>query len=524
MLWYRMRGRTENRQCGFGGLAMKSYAACLGKLAVMLVTAVVFSSQVASQQDAKKQHPRYRLVDVATFGGPNSVYNVFTNIANEEGVVVGAANTPTPDPFPACFDSETCFEQHAWEWRNGRLSDLGVLPRGGSSFTNAINERGLVVGQSQDGKIDSFSGNPSFVATVWDHGKIRNLGTFGGGFSIAIAATDQGFVMGAAENGAIDRSGFAHFGFSQVAEVHAFGWSGGALFDLGTLGGRGAFPTTMNKFAQVVGFSATSPIPGEFGIPPTEPFLWSNGRMRGLGSLGGAFGDANAINNQGEVVGSSSLGEHPFACFTGESGCHPFLWKNGKMHDLGTLGGSFGSAEWLNDSGEVIGLSTTANDEALHAFLWKKGRLTDIGVVKGDNSSNAFGINNEGQVVGQSWFFDGNTITVSHAYLWEGGHMLDLNSLVSNATNLNLFEADFITDRGWIIARGTIPNGDTRTAILIPDCDERVGRIDFGGISSNTGTPAPRAHGGPGSFGGPGSLRVKVWIRRYREHRQESPH
>ena len=95
--------------------------------------------------------------------------------------------------------------------------------------------------------------------------------------------------------------------------------------------------------------------------------------------------------------------------------------------------------------------------------------MTDLGTVAGDNSSNGFGINANGQVVGQSWFWNGEAVTASHAFLWEhGGPMVDLNTISSGST-LDLFEADFITDRGEIVARGFTSNGDVHTAILIPD-------------------------------------------------------
>ena len=69
---------------------------------------------------------------------------------------------------------------HAWRWRKGTLTDLGVLTKGYSSYTNAINARGLIVGQSQDARIDRLTGSPSlFVATVWEQGKIKSLGNVG---------------------------------------------------------------------------------------------------------------------------------------------------------------------------------------------------------------------------------------------------------------------------------------------------------------------------------------------------------
>jgi len=33
------------------------------------------------------------------------------------------------------------------------------------------------------------------------------------------------------------------------------------------------------------------------------------------------------------------------------------LWQHGHMTDLGTLGGHFGFANWINDQGEVVGWS-----------------------------------------------------------------------------------------------------------------------------------------------------------------------
>src|SRR5215467_15812465 len=254
-----------------------------------------FSVMPSMAQQNHAQHTRYRLIQVGTFGGPNSLYQGGTLIATDSGMVVGAANTPNADPnAPICFDF-SCFIQHAWKWQDGVLTDLGVLPGGNSSYTNAINSRGLVVGQSEDGAFDPLTGNARFVATLWDHGQIKSLGTFGG-ISFAIAITDQNFVMGASENGIVDTSGFAAVaGITQISQVRAFGSNGVEIFDLGTLGGTGAFPLDMNNRGQVVGLSPTTLVPGPLGLQ-IDAFLWSGGTMHDLGTLGGTFSAGNAIN------------------------------------------------------------------------------------------------------------------------------------------------------------------------------------------------------------------------------------
>ena len=434
----------------------------LGTIVIALLALPMFLLQLAAQQNTPR-HRKYKLIEIGTFGGPNSVYNVFSRIGRNNGTFVGAANTADADPLaPACFDPETCLVQHAWKWSNGVLTDLGVLPGGYSSYTNGINSHELIVGQSQDGRVDPLTGTPGvYLATVWDHDKTVNLGTLGGGNSIAIAATDNDFVMGAAENGLIDHSGMP--GFDGVSQIRAFGWSGGEIFDLGTLGGEDAFPGDMNTLGEIVGASTTTLFPNSDGIIPVHPFLCSKGEMRDLGTLGGNFCGSGAINNRGQVAGTCSL--------PGDQAAHPFLWQGGKMSDLGTIGGSYAVGEWINEAGDVIGFGPRAGDDVLiYAFLWHNGTMTDLGTVPGDNASNAFGINNEQQVVGQSWFFDGQNTTQSHAFLWEkGGPMVDLNTLVSPSSDLNLFEADFITDRGEIVALGFTSNGDVHTAILIPD-------------------------------------------------------
>src|SRR5262249_58772278 len=88
---------------------------------------------------------------------------------------------------------------------------------------------------------------------------------------------------------------------------------------------------------------------------------------------------------------------------------HPFLWDQGTLIDLGTLGGSFAQAIWLNNKGEAVGGSYTAGDEEFHATLWRNGQITDLNV-DGDCFSVALAINSKSQIVGQSFNCDTKTL------------------------------------------------------------------------------------------------------------------
>ena len=121
--------------------------------------------------------------------------------------------------------------------------------------------------------------------------------------------------------------------------IHSFLWRDGAMRDVGTLGGPDTFPGFAHHLTGVVvGASFTNSTPNPTtGIPTLHPFLWKDGHMRDLGTLGGTLCCQEAVvaNSRGQVASDSTL--------AGDLQSHPFLWDKGELTDLGTLGGDNGS-------------------------------------------------------------------------------------------------------------------------------------------------------------------------------------
>jgi probable HAF family extracellular repeat protein len=109
-----------------------------------------------------------------------------------------------------------------------------------------------------------------------------------------------------------------------------------------------------------------------------------------------------------------------------------------------------------------------AGDTTAHAFLWRDGVMTDLGTLSGDVFSFASGMNNMGQVVGQSCDQMGNC----RAFLWENGVMTDLNTLIPSGSSLFLISGGDINDRGEIAGQAYDPNtGDLPAFLAIPEME-----------------------------------------------------
>ena len=328
-----------------------------------------------------------------------------------------------------------------------KLFDLGTLGGPASYISNGfdgiMNDRGQVVGTADTAVPDSspFCVQPDCFtsrAIVWDNGKVVDLGTLpGGNNSVAVWLSTSGFATGVSQNGEIDPliDGFPEF--------RAVLWKDGTIRDLGTLeGGYESLANAVNSRGQVVGF-ATNLVPDPFSLAApgfvttqTRAFLWQNGTMQDLGTLGGSGAIAGNINERGQIAGKSYTNFTPND-FTGIPTVDPFFWQKGKMIDVGTLGGVYGEPTSLNDLGQLVGASQLLGDLTFHPFLWQNGVLSDLGTLGGDTGFPNW-INNLGDIAGKA-DLAGPAPQLHDAVLWRHGKIVDLGKLPGDSCSNALF-------------------------------------------------------------------------------------
>ena len=72
---------------------------------------------------------------------------------------------------------------------------------------------------------------------------------------------------------------------------------------------------------------------------------------------------------------------HPPSVEVLENRCVPAFYT---VTELGTLGGVCANATDLNDAGQVVGWDYTSDFSQQHAFLWDNGTMIDLGTLGGN--------------------------------------------------------------------------------------------------------------------------------------------
>jgi len=279
---------------------------------------------------------------------------------------------------------------------------------------------------------------------------VSYLPTLGGSRNRPTGISNSGLIAGF-----VNRPGNA----TRVAAL----WRDGSLDTLGTLGGP-------NSIVQWPGISNNGVVAGITELAELDPlhelwsctaflpsvtghicrgFVWQNGVMTELPTLGGYQGFATSVNSQGQVVGWAETPVHDPTCNAPQVlQFRAVLWdtQRGTMHELRPLpGDSTSAATGINERGQVIGISgdcdiAVGQLSARHAVLWDKDAVIDIGDLGGDAWHTPMDIDNAGNVVGFS-----NPLGVigidfnPHAFLWtKSGGIRDLGTLAGDDNSQGL--------------------------------------------------------------------------------------
>ena len=183
-----------------------------------------------------------------------------------------------------------------------------------------------------------------------------------------------------------------------------------SVTDLGSLGGTAYYTRGygINNAGQATGYTGNA-----FGC--CHPFLYTNGQMQDLGSLGGS-GFGFGVNDLGEVTGESRVPSGPG---------HVFVYNDGHMTDIVPPNTNFSRGYSINDAGQVTGFISVPGFDG--AFLYSGGQIIPLDTLGAPAylGGSGYGINNAGQVTGFGYTSD----RLPHAFLYSNGQMEDLGTL-----------------------------------------------------------------------------------------------
>ena len=342
--------------------------------------AVYWVAQPENAANGPQEVFRWQNGRTADLGSPGPKLDVVAVNDREQFVVETRSN-----PVPSCPGSCQMVPQppmHAYLWEHHRLTSLGSLG-GTSTSAVAIDDKGQIVGSSQVG-----NGRHDQHAFVWQDGKMTDLGTLGGPSSYATAINDRGQIVGTST-------------LKDPHRRHGFLWQDGKLTDLGTLGGGTSSPVAINDRGQVIGQSTDAAHPYE-----GEAFFWQRGKMTEIGTLDLAGYPISCESNtitpkcahpcprartatcaywRSVVTAIDDRGDVDGMTETDSGAGRAFLWRAGKLTDLGTLGGWSSGATAIDDRGDVVGWSETKRvpftafrAPGIRPFVWRAGRLTEL--------------------------------------------------------------------------------------------------------------------------------------------------
>lgn len=269
--------------------------------------------------------------------------------------------------------------------------------------------------------------------------KVMFLSSLGGASSFAEGVNDRDWIAGS-----------SYLSGSQSQHATLWTFKPNRMLDLGTLGGANS---TLESFHDgrglIAGFSDTSmfdPLNENFCLLGSgaicEGFVWQGHGLVPLPPLaGGNNSEASDVNDLGQVTGDAENGTHDPGCISPTVlDYEAVIWGPKKNHikELPPIvGDTSGAGVGINDNGDVVGesgpcgLGQDSLSAYLHAVLWRRGKPIALPTLGGTNSNIGFSINEGGEAAGYSALTGNATV---HAAFWKTSRSVaDLGTLPGDA-------------------------------------------------------------------------------------------
>ena len=345
-----------------------------------------------------------------------------------------------------------------------------------AAFTTAtgINSRGDVVGRYRD----AAGVNHGFLLA---RGQFTTIDFPSATYTGATSITPTGDILGRQQT-----AGVSHGFLLSRHERHIGGYT---ITDLGPLpGGTYSSATSISENHMIAGTASPADSTYHAALWGLDQGLTADVSVPGLGGLNsGAFGVNESAQTAGEA-GTSDIDSNgeDFCGFQAlglpykGNTCAAFLWQNGVMNKLPTLGGPNGSGAQINNRGDVAGYAEkTTRDPAcgspqqfqFRPVLWSNGVANELPVFPGDVEGAAVGLNDSGQVVGGSGVCTNFSVTNQtymqplHALLWQNGETTDLGNLGGSGLFGGGHTANAVNNLSWVVGSSDLPgDADTTTS------------------------------------------------------------
>jgi probable HAF family extracellular repeat protein len=302
----------------------------------------------------------------------------------------------------------------------------------GAGWASDINDGGHVVGT----RTVSYDR----VAAVWHDGVVTDLPALGSGYSAAYGIDAAGTVVG----------------YSTAADgAHAVRWTNGQIQDLGTGGGYAGFANAVNG-PLVVGYTLVSGASSADGA--SRAVVWRDGGAVRLDLPPASR--AVDVTASGRVAGTYRTPDGFPSTWTRTD--RAFVWRDGVVTDLGTLGGNFSRAQGINDRGQVVGDSITASGFGT-GFIWSAATgMRSLPAF--DGATRPVDINNSGVVVGIHSC--GAVYGTSYPSVWTSTTALPQRLPLPADASASFSSAAAVNDRGEIVGTATV-SGDYLPHIML---------------------------------------------------------